>query len=84
MKRLEVSGAVRHIYMSLGFKRLNGLVLFAERRNLVSARVPSHFKRTLPKDTRLETLRAGLGSLQEERNCWPLQDIDHTPLPPLC
>jgi hypothetical protein len=24
---------------------LNGLVLFAERRNLVSARVPSHFKR---------------------------------------
>ena len=27
---------------------LNGLVLFAERRNLVSARVPSHFKRILP------------------------------------
>ena len=27
---------------------LNGLVLFAERRNLVSARVPSHFKRNLP------------------------------------
>ena len=26
---------------------LNGLVLFAERRNLVSARVPSHFKRIL-------------------------------------
>ena len=26
---------------------LNGLVLFAERRNLVSARVPSHFKRSL-------------------------------------
>jgi len=26
---------------------LNGLVRFAERRNLVSARVPSHFKRTL-------------------------------------
>jgi hypothetical protein len=27
---------------------LNELVLFAERRNLVSARVPSHFKRSLP------------------------------------
>ena len=29
---------------------LNGLVRFAERRNLVSARVPSHFKRILPDD----------------------------------
>ena len=29
---------------------LNGLVRFAERRNLVSARVPSHFKRSLPPD----------------------------------
>jgi len=28
---------------------LNGLVRFAERRNLVSARVPSHFKRSLKK-----------------------------------
>jgi hypothetical protein len=27
---------------------LNGLVRFVERRNLVSARVPSHFKRSLP------------------------------------
>jgi len=27
---------------------LNGLVRFAERRNLVSARVPPHFKRSLP------------------------------------
>ena len=27
---------------------LNGLVRFAERRNLVSARVPSHFQRSLP------------------------------------
>jgi hypothetical protein len=27
---------------------LNGLVLFAKRQNLVSARVPSHFKRSLP------------------------------------
>ena len=26
---------------------LNGLVRFGERRNLVSARVPSHFKRTI-------------------------------------
>jgi len=30
-----------------GFKGLNRLVRFAERRNLVSARVPSHFKRSL-------------------------------------
>jgi len=27
---------------------LNGLVRFAKRRNLVSARVPSHFKGSLP------------------------------------
>jgi len=27
---------------------LNGLVRFAERRNLVFARMPSHFKRSLP------------------------------------
>jgi len=27
---------------------LNGLVRLAERRNLVSTRVPSHFKRSLP------------------------------------
>jgi len=30
-----------------GFKGLNGFVCFAERRNLVSVRVPSHFKRSL-------------------------------------
>ena len=30
---------------------LNGLVRFAERRNLVYARVPSHFKRSLRKVT---------------------------------
>jgi hypothetical protein len=30
---------------------LNGFVLFAERRNLVSARVPSHFKLSLPLQT---------------------------------
>ena len=29
---------------------LNGLVRFADGRNLVSARVPSHFKRSLPPD----------------------------------
>ena len=34
---------------------LNGLVPFAERRNMVSARVPSHFKRSLP-CTRVGTL----------------------------
>jgi len=28
---------------------LNGLVCFAERRNLVSAGAPSHFKRSLPR-----------------------------------
>ena len=27
---------------------LNGLVRFAERRNIISTRVPSHFKRSLP------------------------------------
>jgi len=27
---------------------LNGLVRFAERGNLVSARIPTHFKRSLP------------------------------------
>ena len=30
---------------------LNGLVCFAEKRNLVSARVPSHFKRGLLENT---------------------------------
>jgi len=33
---------------------LNGLVLFAERRNLVSARVPSHFNWPLPHRTRIK------------------------------
>ena len=32
---------------------LNGLVRFAERRNMVSARVPSHFKRSLLNSNRL-------------------------------
>jgi hypothetical protein len=37
---------------------LNGLVRFAERRNLVSARVPSHFKRILPPTEGNETRKA--------------------------
>ena len=43
MQRFEVSGAARPLYGSLGVTGLNGLVRFAERRNVVSARVPSHF-----------------------------------------
>ena len=35
---------------------LNGLVLFAERRNIVSARVPSHLKRSLPINSSLSTI----------------------------
>jgi len=38
---------------------LNGVVLFAERRNLVSSRVPSHFKRSLLLLRRLCTVLAG-------------------------
>ena len=34
---------------------LNGLVRFAERRNLVSARVPSPFKRSLLTDVTMQT-----------------------------
>jgi len=36
---------------------LNGLVRFGERRNLVSARVPSRFKRTIPRDVALDRKR---------------------------
>ena len=36
-------------------RRLNGLVRFTERRNLVSARVPSHLKRSLPPYRRFGT-----------------------------
>ena len=35
---------------------LNGLVRFVERRNLVSARVPSHFKRCLLPDAYTATI----------------------------
>jgi len=34
---------------------LNGFVRFAERRKLVSARVPSHFKRSLPEQPSFTT-----------------------------
>ena len=37
------------IYLHDAPANLNGLVRFAERRNLVSARVSSHFKRSLPR-----------------------------------
>ena len=37
-----------HGVYSITTADLNGLVRFAERRNLVSVRVPSHFKRSLP------------------------------------
>jgi len=47
MQRLEVSSAVRPLYWSLGVKGLNSLVRFTKRQNLVSARVPSRFKRAL-------------------------------------
>jgi hypothetical protein len=40
---------------------LNGLVLFAERPNLVSARVPSHFKRYLSHTGYVDCLLAGSG-----------------------
>jgi len=38
---------------------LNGLVRFAERWNLVSARVSSHFKRSLPTDERTDVTTQG-------------------------
>jgi len=40
---------------------LNGLIRFAERRNLVSARVPSHFKRSL---------NHTIGNVQPEDGLW--------------
>jgi len=46
---------------------LNGLVRFAERRNLVSARVPSHFKSSLPRPSNTfyyEVLMCDISSLQ--------------------
>ena len=43
--------------MTFVFKGLNRLVRFAERTNLVSAGVPSHFKRALPVVTQHVTAR---------------------------
>jgi len=48
---------------------LNGLIRFAERRNLVSARVPSHFKHSLPY---LETENNKQIKLQFNRNIYIL------------
>jgi hypothetical protein len=49
---------------------LNGLVYFAERRNLVSARVPSHFKRTLPQSVALKLLTASDWEKQRTSSIW--------------
>jgi hypothetical protein len=51
---------------------LNGLVHFAERRNLVSARVPSRFKHSLHHKTAI-----GTGSLP--RVYWPRRGVAHPP-----
>ena len=68
---------------------LNGLVRFAERRNLVSARVPSHFNRPLPvwpvvSTTTLTntngnrpTTRAFSGLMMQQNN-YCLQSINRT------
>ena len=48
---------------------LNGLVRFGERRNLVSARVPSHFKRTI---LIYKTLA---GSLKISECCWEEENL---------
>ena len=51
---------------------LNGLVLFAERGNLVPARVPSRFKRSLPQSAVTATSMQ-YGELETELNfekCW--------------
>jgi hypothetical protein len=51
---------------------LNGLVRFAERRNLVSARVPSHFKRSLPFESEFVRAAEPIWTSGEERNLFPL------------
>ena len=50
-----------------GFKGLNGLVRFAQRRNLVSARVPSHFKRSLPIRVQIKKLYVARSSKASHR-----------------
>ena len=52
-----------------GFKGLNGLVHFAERRNLVSARVPSHFQ---TRSTMNSNITLDLGN---KAVCYPLAYI---------
>ena len=58
---------------------LNGIIRFAERRNLVSAHVPSHFKRSLVRDTRVchnvpcAGFEADVGGSNEEGEDWRWQ-----------
>jgi len=53
---------------------LNGLVRFAERRNLVSARVPSHFNWPLPPELK-SRCAPGTGRLGEGKNILLLPGI---------
>jgi len=54
---------------------LNGLVRFAERRNLVSARVPSHFKRSLPTAWAPQLVC---------HNLWPCKESSQIPVVCVC
>jgi len=54
---------------------LNGLVRFAQRRNLVSASVPSHFKRSLPSSVRKSSNLSTLEG-QTTHGIWGMS-IDH-------
>ena len=64
---------------------LNGLVRFAERRNLVSARVPSHFNWPLPRRKYTGTPSiggfvdhtAGLNAMDKRRISWPCNASNH-------
>jgi len=56
---------------------LNGLVRFAERRSLVSARVPSHFKRSLPRFT----LFNQFWRYEQEQERTPQTGVDYTYFP---
>jgi hypothetical protein len=54
---------------------LNGLIRFAERRNMVPARVPSHFKHSLQQYNSTEDSKA-LGSSDDRRNgSWAIFDL---------
>ena len=66
---------------------LNGLVRCAERRNLVSARVPSHFKRSLPLRSlpHVTHIRWPLAGCHSFPDLWPRRPITQpgvTPAPP--